>query len=42
MKKNYNQPLVEAMTVKAATLMQMASPAINFDQTPIPPGGGGD
>jgi hypothetical protein len=40
MKKNYNQPLVEAMTVKAATLMQMASPNALPIGDPVPGEGG--
>lgn len=42
MKKNYNQPIVEAAEVLATSLMQAASPGLNVSGDPIPSGGGGD
>lgn len=42
MKKNYNQPIVEAAEVFATSLMQAASPGLNVSGDPIPSGGGGD
>ena len=43
MKKNYNQPIVEAAEVFATSLMQAASPnGLNINQEPIDPGVGGD
>ena len=42
MKKNYNQPLVEATELQATALMQAASPGIGIGSSPIDPGEGGD
>ena len=41
MKKNYNQPIVEATEVQATSLMQAASQAGIPVGDPVP-GGGGD
>ncbi len=43
MKKNYNQPIVEATEVQATSLMQAVSPGLIINSgDPIPGGGGGD
>ena len=43
MKKNYNQPMVEAVEVQATSMLMEVSPGgINVDQTPIEYGDGGD
>ena len=42
MKKNYNQPMVEATEVLAASMLLDASPALSVSGDPIPGGGGGD
>ena len=42
MKMNYHQPVVELAEVKAASLMQAASPGININSIPIEDNEGGD
>ena len=42
MKGMYNQPVVELAEVKAASLMQAASPGININSIPIEDNQGGD
>ena len=42
MKKNYNQPMVEAAEVQPTALMQIVSPGLNINSAPIPGGEGGD
>ena len=43
MKKNYNQPIVEATEVQATSLMVAGSPTgIGVSETPIEAGDGGD
>ncbi len=42
MKKNYNQPMVEAVEVQAASMLLDASPASTLPVNPTPISGEGD